>query len=472
MNQGHLLDRSHVNTIHLVGIGGIGLSAIARVLLADGYRITGSDMRTTPLTAELQAAGMTIYQGHAAANVNGADLVIVSSAVPRDNPELVAARERGIPVAKRDHILGEMLAQRVGVAVAGTHGKTTTSAMIAFCLDRLGLDPTFVVGGILQNLHTNARRGGGPHFVLEADEYDNTFLGLQPQVAVITSIEMDHPDCFKDMAAVEAAFYQFACRVPATGTVIGCMDAPPVAQLLRRLAERGGLQVVTYGLDSPAQWQARDMMANEASGSSFAVWHDGRALGATSLQLPGRHNVANALAGIAVLHRLGVDVAQALAVLPEYRGTGRRFEVKGEARGVTVIDDYAHHPTQIQATLAAVRARYGRRPVWAYFQPHTYSRTKELLDEYACSFAQADHVLISEIYAAREKDSLGISARDLVQRMRHPDVEYAPDVSAAGVRLAARVQPGDVVITLGAGDGHLVGEHVLRSLAQESREND
>ncbi|MBC7261717.1 MAG: UDP-N-acetylmuramate--L-alanine ligase, partial [Chloroflexi bacterium] len=464
-----LLAREKVKHVHFIGIGGIGLSAIARVLHEDGYRISGSDMQQTALTAELATLGMEIYYGHRPEHVAGADLVVVSSAVPEGNVELVAAREAGIPVVKRAELLGEMMAGRFGIAVAGTHGKTTTTAFISFLLTRMGLDPTFIVGGILEDLGTNARRGMGPYFVIEADEYDYMFLGLRPRLSVVTVIEMDHPDCFADIEDMTQAFYQFMCLLPDSGTLIGCADQPRVVQLLQRVGQERAIDLITYGLREGA-WQAQEIHSNQLGGSDFDVLHGGQVVGRASLRLPGLHNVSNALAVLAVMDRLGLDIDKVLPWLPQFRGVRRRFEIKGEAKDIIVIDDYAHHPTEIRATLAAARRRFGNRRLWVFFQPHTYSRTKALLEEFAASFGDADHVLISEIYAARETNSLGTSARDLVQLMHHPDVHYVPTLHEASAYLQTVLQPGDVLLTLGAGDGYLVGETILRVLSENERE--
>ena len=465
MGNQRMLDKTTVRHIHLVGIGGIGLSAIARVLQAEGYQISGSDAQQTHLTAELAEHGMVIRHGHHAENVAGADLVVVSSAVPKDNPEIVAAQAAGIPVVKRAQILGEMMADKVGIAVAGTHGKTTTSAMITFVLSRLGLDPTFIVGGIIRDLGTNAGFGQGPHFVIEADEYDHTFLGLKPKMVVVTIIEMDHPDCFADIHEMTQDFQQFVHLLPDSGTAIGCADQPRVLRLLQQAVAERPIDLITYGLKQGA-WQAQGIRRNDWGGSDFGVWHGGQAVGQCRLRLPGLHNVSNTLAVLAVAHRLGLDLDAVLQVLSQFQGVQRRFEVKGEARGVVVIDDYAHHPTEIQATLSAARRRYSDRPLWVFFQPHTYSRTRALLNEFAASFAVADHVIVAEIYGARETNNLGLSSQDLVQRMHHRDVHYVRTLQEASEYLRAALHSGDVLLTLGAGDGYLVGETVLRMLAQ------
>ena len=446
--------------IHFIGIGGIGLSAIAKVLLEEGYRVSGSDLKLSPITDALAKLGATIHQGHRAENVDGADLVIVSSAIPPDNPEVLEARRRGIPVVKRDWVLGEMTRDRYTIAVAGSHGKTTIAAMLALILAEAHLDPSFIVGGILRNLGTNARAGRGRHFVIEADEYDRTFLGLRPQIAVVTNIEMDHPDCYPTVEDMVKAFREFVSSVPEGGCLVGCGDEGRVRELM---GAHGG-EAITYGLGKGVDWRAAEVRPNGAGGYDFLALHDGRAVGEFGLRIPGLHNVQNALAAIAVAHRLGLDLKGMAETLRNFQGTKRRFELKGEAGGVTVIDDYAHHPTQIRTTLRAARERYPNRTIWAVFQPHTYSRTKALLDEFAASFADADHVVVTDIYPAREFDDLGVSAADIVARMDHPDARYIANLDDVVAHLLPRLKPGDVLLTLGAGDGYRVGESVLAEL--------
>jgi len=450
--------------VHLVGIGGIGMSAIARVLHGWGYTVSGSDMQRSELLDALIAEGINAHSSHKAEQVAGAELVVVSSAIPEKNPEVREARRRGLPVVKREQFLTDLTEGKSTIAVAGTHGKTTTSAMIAWVLTETALDPTFIVGGLLQNLGTNARAGSGPHFVIEADEYDRAFLGLRPHVAVIASMEHDHPDCYPTLEEMTAAFHQFAGRMAEDGLLIVCGEDPDGRELGARM-QAEGRRVETYGLDTGCDWRAHGVeLGNSAA---FEVWHKGKLLGTCALQIPGRHNVLNALAALAACDEMGVDFGVTAAALTRFRGTARRFEVKGQVQGITVVDDYAHHPTEIEATLAAARLKYPGRPIWAVFQPHTYSRTATLLESFAASFGKADHVIVTEIYAAREENTQGISGDDLVQRMDHPDACFVAELEEAATVVLERAQSGDVIITLGAGDGDLVGERVLEVLAQQ-----
>ena len=453
--------------VHLVGIGGIGLSAIARVLHGWGYSVSGSDMQSSRMIEDLNAEGIVAYSSHRAGQVAGAQVVVVSSAIPEDNPEVREAKRLGLQVVKREQFLKVLTGDKHTVAVAGTHGKTTISAMISWILTQVGLDPTFIVGGLLQNLGTNARAGSGPHFVIEADEYDRAFLGLNPGVAIIASLEHDHPDCYPTLEAMTDAFEQFAGRVVEGGLLIVCgEDEAGKALGLRRQAQ--GRRVETYGLSAEWDWWAQGVeLGNSAA---FEVWRKGKQLGTCALQIPGQHNVLNALAALAACHEAGVEFDLAAAALTRFQGTARRFEVKGQVAGVTVVDDYAHHPTEIEATLAAARLKYPGRPIWAVFQPHTYSRTATMLGGFAAAFGDADHVVVTEIYAAREENTLGVSGNDLVQRMAHPDACYVATLEDAASSVLERVQPGEVIITLGAGDGYLIGEQVLDALRQRHEE--
>ena len=448
--------------IHIVGIGGIGMSAIARVLLeGGGYRVSGSDRSLSEVGRSLADLGAEVYDGHRAEQLGDAEVVFVSSAIPMDNPEVQAAQVRGIPVLKRPQVLAWLTKPYRTIAVAGTHGKTTTTAMIACLLLEEGLDPSFIVGGILPGLATNARFGKGPFFVIEADEYDRTFLGLQPAVAVVTSVEMDHPDCYPTYEDVQAAFAAYLERVPREGCIVACGDDPGVRRLLAR--RWGSRRIIRYGFGEACAVRAVGVEAN-GLGYDFDWVVDGVGRGRFSLQIPGLHNVCNALAVLSVARELGISEEVAREVLRSFSGVARRFEFKGEVGGVTVIDDYAHHPTEIRATLAAARARFNGRTIWAVFQPHTFSRTRALLEEYRQSFGDADHVLVTPIYAAREQDTKQVTGADLVDGASHKDMRYVPDLQSAIAELIRDLKAGDVVVTMGAGDGYRVGEGVLSIL--------
>jgi len=457
----------HSNRIHFVGIGGIGMSALAKILLEQGHQVSGSDLKLSPLTDQLARLGVRVFEGHRPEHVAGADLIVVTSAAREDNPEIVAGRAQGIPVIKGSEMLGRMMEGKMGICVAGTHGKTTTTAMIAKLLADAGYDPSFVVGGEVLDLGTNGRLGSGPHFVAEADEYDRRFLELSPHIAVITNIEADHLDYYGTFEALVKAFRAFVNRVPQEGAVVACWDDPQARRLAKALRQgnEGAPRVVTYGVERSGQWWATDIALNDQGGHDFVAWYLGRRAGSFRLIVPGRHNVGNALATLAVAHLLNVSLEQAGRSLAGYTGTRRRFEVKGEARAVTVVDDYAHHPTEIRVALAAARERFPGRRLWVVFQPHTYSRTKHLLREFAQALALADHVVVTEVYAAREHDTLGVSGAHIVARMSHPDARFVPDLEAAAGELVAWLQPGDVLLTLGAGDVWRVGELVLERLA-------
>jgi UDP-N-acetylmuramate--alanine ligase len=457
--------------VHFIGIGGAGLSAIARVLMERGAKISGSDLVRSPVAEALARDGARVFTGHRAENVTGAELVVVSSAVPASNVEVQVARSVGVPVLKRPEFLGQLMDGYVGVAVAGTHGKTTTTAMLSSIFMEAGCDPTFIVGGVIAGLETNARAGEGAHFVIEADEYDRTFLSLRPKVAVLTNVEHDHPDCYPTFADFRAAFEEFAALVPQDGLLVACWDDPVVRELGEQ-RQAAGAEVVFFGLGKGAEWRAEEIRPNFAGGVDFlaicqGARKAGQVLGLVRLRLPGVHNASNAVAALAVADFLDVPFRVAREALTEFRGVGRRFEIKGKAGGVVVVDDYAHHPTEIRATLLAARQRFSRRPLWAVWQPHTYSRTKTLMADFVEAFGAADHVVVLPIYAARETDTLNICSADVVAAMRHPDVRCAESLEEAVVWLGTEVRPGDVVLTLGAGDGYKVGEWLLEVLENE-----
>lgn len=460
--------------VHFIGIGGSGLSAIARLLLESGYTVSGSDRVLSPLAADLQAAGARVHLGHDPAHVAGADWVVRSSAVPDDNPEVLAAQAAGIPVYKRADVLGQLMSQKKGIAVAGTHGKTTTTAMIAWMLTALGRDPSFIAGGVLKDLRVNAHAGSGPAFVIEADEYDNMFLGLKPTIAVITNIEHDHPDCFPTFMDMLAAFEAFTDLLPADGALVAGVEDAGAAAMLNR-ARRAGREVIAYTvqseltINSPNWIMAREVKPNRLGGFSFAAianhGEDSLRPVPVALRVPGAHNVRNALAALAVAGLLGLPKKEAARVLGQFSGTGRRFEVRGEVHDVTVIDDYAHHPTEIRATLAAARARYPKRRIWAVWQPHTYSRTQTLFLEFTRAFYDADEVIVTEVYAAREP-AQDFTAAEVVSAMPHRSARFVPALDDVSHLLLDQLKSGDVLLVLSAGDADRISAEVLAGLQE------
>ncbi len=449
--------------IHFVGIGGTGLSAIARVLAESGYRVSGSDRQASSLTEPLRALGVTLEIGHDPANVSGATLVVRSSAVPDDNVEVVAAIAQGIPVVKRAEFLGPLMSGKTGIAIAGTHGKTTTTSMTAWLLSDLGLDPTFIVGGVVENLGTNARAGSGMCFVIEADEYDRMFLGLTPDIAVITNVEHDHPDLFPTEADFFDAFEQFTDRLAQGGTLVTWGDQAAAKNLAER-AGKAGRRTVTYGLAAGNDLQAKNLAAVPGAGYEFDVLHTSEVAARMRLQVPGEHNVLNALAVVGIGMALGLTPQKIAVSLGRFTGVGRRFEVRGEAAGVTIVDDYAHHPTEIRATISAAAMRYPGRPLWVTWQPHTFSRIALLRDEFAGSFAGADHVIVTDVYAAREARPAGFSLASLVANMGHPDARQIDSPDAIVDELSARLAHGDVLLVLSAGDADKISEKVYERL--------
>ncbi len=452
---------------HLIGIGGTGLSAIARVLLEQGHTVSGSDRQRSPLAQAVEQAGGRVHIGHDAAHIAGAQIVVRSSAIPDDNPEVLAARNRGIPVLKRADFLAELMHGQDCLAVAGTHGKTTTTAMLAWTLTALAQDPSYIIGGVSVNLGNNAHAGAGAFFVIEADEYDRMFLGLRPFGAVITNMEHDHPDCYPTPQDFEAAFRQFVERLRPEGFLLVCTEDAG-GRALTEFARTQGKRVHTYGFGEGAEYRAQGLHLPPAGGGyAFQVTHQGQPLTTVRLDVPGRHNALNALAVLGMVHRLGLPVEQAAEALGAFRGTGRRFEVLGEAGGVTIVDDYAHHPTEIEATLEAARARFPGRRLWAVWQPHTYSRTRTLQERFAAAFSQADRVLVTPVYAAREAPPAdGFDARRVVQAMPHPSARYCASLAETTGCLLEAVRPGDVVLVFSAGDATAVSRGLLQALMQ------
>ncbi|MBP6178289.1 MAG: UDP-N-acetylmuramate--L-alanine ligase [Anaerolineales bacterium] len=458
--------------VHFIGIGGSGLSAIARLLNDSGYKVTGSDRALSSFASALQGEGVSIFIGHHPRNIAGADMVIRSSAIAEDNPEVEAAKHAGIPVYKRSDFLGSLMAEKTGIAVAGTHGKTTTTAMIAWTLTALKRDPSFIVGGTLNNLGINAHAGQGSPFVIEADEYDRMFLGLKPRIAIVTNLEHDHPDCYPTFEDMYSAFQEFVNLLPADGTLIVCAEDEGAVSLLPH-ARRNGVNVISYGLQSEMtinspQWiQARNVKPNERGGFDFSaltnMGADSASVVSVSLQVPGEHNVRNALAVLAVIATLGLPLQEAADALAQFAGTGRRFEIRGEVKGVTVIDDYAHHPTEIRATLAGAKARYPNHRIWAVWQPHTYSRTRTLFYEFSRAFGDADEVLVTEIYASREAKQ-EFSSAEVVSAMPHSSARYSGSLEATTNYLLEHLRLGDILIILSAGDADQISTEVLKKL--------
>lgn len=448
--------------VHFIGIGGYGMSALARVLLDRGVPVSGSDVAHKPLTEQLAARGARVYIGHDAAHVDGAARVVYSTDIPKDNVELVAAREKGIELLHRSQLLAELLNGERGIAVSGAHGKTTTSSMIAFVMEKAGWDPTYVIGGEVVGLDGNAKAGRGPYVVAEADESDGSFLHYTPQVAVVTNIEPDHLEHYGgDFERLKEAYRQFLRQVRPDGFAVLCMDCAN----LRAMRAEVPARVVTYGLVAPADYTAVDVETGDRR-IAFTAVRRGAVLGRVTVPVPGVHNVANALACLAVCLELGMPFDVAARHLADFRGAKRRFQVIGEAGGVLVVDDYAHHPTEIQATLRAAKDT-GRRVI-AVFQPQRYTRTALLLDEFSRAFGEADDVIIADIYSpAGETPIPGVSAERLVALIRersNPRTAYIPDHAGIVAELLRRVRAGDVVLTMGAGDIWKVAEALVAAL--------
>ncbi len=436
------------------------MSGIAEVLLNLGYTVSGSDLKLSPTTARLVALGARILEGHNATNLSGAHVVVTSTAVRNDNPEVVEARRTGVPVIPRAEMLAELMRLKYGVAVAGSHGKTTTTSMVALVLDRGGLDPTVVVGGRLGTLGSGARLGRGDFMVAEADESDRSFLKLTPTLAVVTNIDREHLDTYRDLEDVQDAFVGFVNKVPFYGAVVVCLDDGPVQDILPRIERR----VVSYGVSPQAYVSAKDLVVGPL-GSSYTATRGAETLGRVEIQVPGLHNLQNSLAAVAVGLDLGIPFTAVVEGLAGFTGVDRRFQVRGEARGVTVIDDYGHHPTEIRATLEALRTRAGSRRTVVVFQPHRHTRTRALWDEFCRSFHQADVLLVTDIYAAGEEPIEGVSAETLVaaiQSRGHRNATWVGDLPGASAAASEILAEGDVLLTLGAGSVWTVGDEWLK----------
>ena len=448
--------------VHFIGIGGIGMSGIAEILLTMGYAVSGSDLRGSATTERLAGLGATIYVGHAAGNAAASDVVVTSSAVAKDNPEVVEARARKIPVIQRAEMLAELMRLKYGIAIAGMHGKTTTTTMVAAVLAGGELDPTVVVGGRVDALGSNARLGRSQYLVAEADESDRSFLKLSPILAVVTNLDREHMDSYADMADVENCFVEFMDKVPFYGAVTACVDDARLKAILPRVTRR----VYTYGESAEADFRLRMLPGAEGCHARFEVNARGLVLGPFELHVPGRHNVLNAAAAVAIGVQLGLTPEKIAAGLATFRGVNRRFQVRGVERGVTVIDDYGHHPTEIRATLQAAReCGYGR--VLVLFQPHRFTRTRDLMDDFAGAFGDADAVQVLDIYAASEQPIEGITGEVLARAIQAKNggrVMHAASMAEAVERLVADARPGEMILTLGAGSVSQAGPMLLEAL--------
>jgi len=454
-----------IKKIHFVGIGGIGMSGIAEILLDQAFSITGSDRQLSDVTEHLRDLGAAIYEGHSALNVEpDVDVLVYSSAVPPDNPELVEARRRKIPVIRRAEMLAEVMRLKYGIGIAGTHGKTTTTSMVSLVLMEGGLDPTAIVGGKLSGLGgTNARLGHGEFIVVEADEYDRSFLSITPTIAVLTTRDADHLDCYRDIEDIKSAFITFANKVPFYGFIILCLDEAALQDIMPKVSER---KIVTYGLNAQADLQALDITHSENT-STFTVMSRGGVLGEIRLQVPGTHNVQNALAAIGVGLELGIPFEKIKAGMERFTGVYRRWEVKADVAGIMVVDDYAHHPTEIKASLEGAKSGWRKRRVICAFQPHLYSRTRDFYEEFGRAFFNADVVIVTDVYPAREEPIQGVTGELIVNAAKmfgHKDVRYVPDKKDVPDVLLSLARPGDIVITVGAGDIWKCGEEFIHKL--------
>jgi len=453
--------RGKIQHIHFVGIGGIGMSGIAEVLLNLGYHVSGSDMKESEVTRRLQALGCKISVGHRKENVKDADVVVVSSAIRKGNPEVEVAEQRLIPVIPRAEMLAELMRMKVGVAIAGTHGKTTTTSLIATVLAAGGLDPTVVIGGRLNSLGSNARLGQGDFLVAEADESDGSFVTLMPTIAVVTNIDPEHLDYYRGIEEIKEAFLQFVNKIPFFGLAVLCLDHPNIQSLIPRLKKR----FTTYGLTTQADFQAKEIVFERLT-TSFDVLHQRKEVGRLKIQMPGLHNVYNSLATVATAYELDIPFRTVQEALREFGGIQRRFQIKGEKQGVLVVDDYGHHPVEIMATLRAARTGWERRIV-VVFQPHRYTRTQALFQDFLTAFNDADVLVLADIYPAGEDRIEGVEAKRLYEGIRdygHRDVTYLPDKKEIVEHLLRTVRSGDLVITLGAGDIWQVSEELVKRL--------
>lgn len=454
---------SSIKKLHFVGIGGIGMSGIAEILIDQGFAISGSDKAASDNTERMQQLGAQVFIGHDANNLaSDVDVLVYSSALTMDNPEIAEALRRKIPVIRRAEMLAEVMRLKYGIGIAGTHGKTTTTSMVSLVLMEGGVDPTVIVGGRLRGLAgSNARLGKGEFIVVEADEFDRSFLSITPTIAVLTTLETDHLDCYRDLEDIKAAFIQFAQKVPFYGFVVLCLDEPALQNIMPKIKKK----IITYGLNGQADLQAVDLRHKE-NRTTFIVVNAGKELGEICLQIPGKHNVQNALAAIAVGLELNVPFDKVKAGVEKFTGVFRRWEVKADVGGIMVVDDYAHHPTEISVTLAGVKSGWRRRVI-CVFQPHLYSRTRDFYEDFGRSFFNADILVVTDIYPAREEPIQGITGEliaNTAKEFGHKNVHYVADKTAVPNFLLTIARPGDIIITMGAGDIWKFGEEFIKQL--------
>lgn len=450
--------------VHFIGVGGVGMSGIALLLQNLGFEVSGSDLQESATTGRLIEAGVKVSVGHAAENCRDAEVVVYSTAIPSDNPEFVCAQEQGIPIIRRAEMLAELMRMKFAVAVAGSHGKTTVTSMVGHVLEKAGLDPTTVIGGRVLGAETGARLGQSEYLVAEADESDRSFLVLYPSIAVVTNIEREHLDIYKDLADIKRTFIRFVNRVPFYGSVIVCSDSPGVRAIRKRIKRR----VVTYGVDTLADLRVKDVQ-QYAFSTAFTLVHNGRDAGRFSVGMPGLHNVRNALAAIAVGVELGVELRVIEQALVTFSGIHRRLERKGEMAGVQVFDDYGHHPTEVRVTVEALRHAFPKRRLWVVFEPHRYTRTQHLAGEFGKSFDAADQVVVTRVYPASEQPIPGVDERLILDAIREHgrsgiELHHVPDMGQLAVFVSKRAGEGDIVLTLGAGTIWKTGEEILAAL--------
>ena len=451
--------------IHLIGIGGSGMSSIAHVLLEQGYKVSGSDQSLSAMALNLRESGAVVYQGHAAEHILGASLVVRSSAISDENPEVLAAQQAGIPVMKRMDFIHTLLDQRESIAVAGSHGKTTSSAMLAWSLQQTGIDAGYILGGTSLNLNSNAHSGSSPYFVIEADEYDHMFLGIEPKIVLLTNVEYDHPDCFPTVSSYHTAFSTFIQQIKPGGALVLNADDRGAAAKGENLP--AGVRLLTFGLQHTPSFKAIDLRLNEAGGFSFTVEASGSSepVAMVRLQIPGEHNVLNSLGVLTVHAALGRPLQAAADALSTYLGAGRRFEIVAVENGITIIDDYAHHPSKIRATLAAARSRFPHQRIIAVWQPHTYSRTRSLEGDFLQSFTDADLVIVTDVYTSREKKE-PYSPESLIERIDKPAAKFIASLSSVVDYLSDELQPEDVVLVLSAGDANQICRDLAAILSE------